>query len=188
MQLAEGRAVVGVDPATAMLDVARGRPGGDRVEWVEAEAGGIDLGRRFDLICMTGHAFQCLISDEDILGVLGAVRRHLAPDGRFVFDARNPAIRYWEGWTFEDAFEGPEGTVRRWTSAVEDGGVVTYTQRFGMPDGAMRETSAWLRSASRERLEGMVAEAGLSVVAVQGDWHGAEWDASSPEIVMVVRP
>lgn len=36
--LGEGRAVFGVDPAAAMLDIARNRPGGGRVTWVEADA------------------------------------------------------------------------------------------------------------------------------------------------------
>lgn len=35
---ARGYAVVGVDPATAMLDVARHRDGGDRVRWIQGYA------------------------------------------------------------------------------------------------------------------------------------------------------
>lgn len=35
-ELADGHSVTGVDPASAMLDVARRRAGGDRVDWVEA--------------------------------------------------------------------------------------------------------------------------------------------------------
>ncbi|CAM5435855.1 Class I SAM-dependent methyltransferase OS=Streptomyces tendae OX=1932 GN=GUR47_05495 PE=4 SV=1 [Streptomyces tendae] len=33
-----GLDVVGVDPAGASLDVARGRPGADRVRWIEGDA------------------------------------------------------------------------------------------------------------------------------------------------------
>jgi ubiquinone/menaquinone biosynthesis C-methylase UbiE len=46
--LGEGREVFGVDPAAAMLDVARRRAGGQRVTWVEADARTVRLGRRFD--------------------------------------------------------------------------------------------------------------------------------------------
>src|SRR3546814_7113595 len=35
--LSEGCDVVGVDPAPAMIEVARRRPGGDRVTWIEAD-------------------------------------------------------------------------------------------------------------------------------------------------------
>ena len=33
--LSDGRSVVGVDPAAAMLEIARRRPGGDKVSWVQ---------------------------------------------------------------------------------------------------------------------------------------------------------
>ena len=57
--LAKDRAVTGVDPAAAMLDIARRRQGGDRVTWVQADAQSVRLGRRFDLVppdrtCLSG--------------------------------------------------------------------------------------------------------------------------------------
>ena len=55
--LGEGRDVAGVDPARAMLEVARRRAGGANVEWVEADARSVRLGRTFDLVMLTGHAF-----------------------------------------------------------------------------------------------------------------------------------
>src|SRR5688572_28616020 len=54
--LAQNRKVTGVDPAAAMLDNARGRPGGGNVAWVQADALSVRLGKRFDLIVLTGHA------------------------------------------------------------------------------------------------------------------------------------
>ena len=45
--LAPGRRIVGVDPAAAMLDIARRRLGGRAVRWVEADVRGLDLGERF---------------------------------------------------------------------------------------------------------------------------------------------
>ena len=81
-------AVTGVDPARAMLDIARRKAGAARVRWVEADARWLDLGQRFDLIVMTGHAFQALLTDQDRALALAAVARHLAPGGCFVFDQR----------------------------------------------------------------------------------------------------
>src|SRR5262245_41523617 len=56
--------VVGVDPAAAMLDVAPARPGGERVRWVQGDARSIRLERRFDLVVLTGHAFQVFLSRQ----------------------------------------------------------------------------------------------------------------------------
>src|SRR3546814_10383004 len=63
--LSEGCDVVGVDPAPAMIEVARRRPGGDRVTWIEADARDLRLGRRFDLVLLTGHAFQVFLTRDD---------------------------------------------------------------------------------------------------------------------------
>ncbi|HVK90709.1 MAG TPA: class I SAM-dependent methyltransferase, partial [Mycoplana sp.] len=60
--LGEGRRVVGVDPATAMLDIARTKSGAERVRFIEADARTLRLGEHFDLIVMTGHAFQVFLT------------------------------------------------------------------------------------------------------------------------------
>jgi predicted TPR repeat methyltransferase len=62
-----GHQVTGVDPAAAMLAAAAKKPHSKKVEWVQATAQGFKSQRRFDLIVMTGHAFQVLLSDDDIV-------------------------------------------------------------------------------------------------------------------------
>ncbi len=80
---AEGCNVVGAEPAAGMLGVARARPGGEAVTWLQSDGQGLNLTRRFDLITMTGHAFQALLSDAAAVALLAAAARHLKPDGRF---------------------------------------------------------------------------------------------------------
>src|SRR5579859_1448467 len=72
-----GHQVTGVDPAAAMLAVAKCKPHAKRVEWVESSAQSYRSGRRFDLITMTGHAFQVLLTDADALAALETRRGHL---------------------------------------------------------------------------------------------------------------
>ena len=71
--LSEGRIVTGVDPAAAMLEIARQRAGGKAVEWIEADARDIRLKRRFDLVLLTGHAFQVFLTPEDQKAVLQTI-------------------------------------------------------------------------------------------------------------------
>jgi len=96
--LCEGRTVVGVDPAPAMLDIARAKPGAGRVDFVEGDARSVRLGRRFELVVLTGHAFQVFLTREDRRAALATIAAHLAPGGRFIFDSRDPARREWEEW------------------------------------------------------------------------------------------
>lgn len=86
--------MTGVDPAPRMLAVARSRPDAVRVTCVNGTARDLPTGP-FDAAVMTGHAFQCLLTDEEILETLTEVRRRLAPGGRFLFETRNPARRAW---------------------------------------------------------------------------------------------
>lgn len=72
-----GHRVTGVDPAAAMLALARNKPHAERVEWIESSAQTYRSQRRFDLIVMTGHAFQVLLTDADALEVLKTMRVHL---------------------------------------------------------------------------------------------------------------
>ena len=58
-----GRDVVGIDPAEAMLSVARARPGGDRVEWRRGTAELIEPASA-DLVIMSGNVAMHLI-DQD---------------------------------------------------------------------------------------------------------------------------
>lgn len=189
--LAPGRRVVGVDPAGAMLEVARRRPGGDAVRWVEADAAGLDLGEVFDLVVMTGHAFQVFLTDDDRAAALAAVARHLAPGGRYVFDSRNPARAAWRSWGRERSCRvvaHPElGRVAAWNEAEHDPatGIVTYRTVYAAADGARREADARIRFAPRDEIAAALAAAGLGVERWLGSWAGEPWQPDSPEIIPI---
>jgi SAM-dependent methyltransferase len=53
-----GCSAVGLDPAAPMLAVARRKTKAEPIDWIEGDARTARLGRVFDLIIMTGHAFQ----------------------------------------------------------------------------------------------------------------------------------
>ncbi len=91
-----GHRVTGVDPAAAMLAVARSKPHADQVEWVESSAQSYRAHRRFDLIVMTGHVFQVLLTDADALAVLETMGAHLKERGTVAFETRNPRVD-WAG-------------------------------------------------------------------------------------------
>src|SRR5262245_3336511 len=80
----------GVDPEQAMVARALGR---DDIEWVDGTAAGMTWAGEFELAVMTGHAFQMLVSDDEVRASLAAIRRALAPRGCFAFETRNPRLR-----------------------------------------------------------------------------------------------
>jgi len=188
-----GADVVGVDPAAAMLDVARKRPGAQRVTWVEGDSRSVRLGRRFDFITMTGHAFQCLLSDADQLACLRTFAAHLAPGGRVIFDSRNPARREWEEWSPAESrrfVEHPAyGRVESWNDYQFDAasGIVTYGTYYRLPDGELLQAKSQIRFSPRDHLAALLQEAGLQVDRWLGDWQGNDYTPDAKEIIPLAR-
>jgi len=143
----------GVDPAAAMLEIARRRPGGEAVTWIEADARTLALDQRFDLVVLTGHAFQVFLTEPDQRAVLAAIARHLSPQGRFVFDSRNPAAVEWREWmpdTSRRTLRHPDlGRVESWNDAAQDPATAIVTYRTFYRVAATGRT---LSAASRIRL------------------------------------
>lgn len=189
---AQGAEVTGVDPAGAMLDIARARPGGDRVTWVEADARGIDLGRGFDLVMMTGHAFQVFLTDADRAAGLATIARHLAPGGRFIFDMRNPAVQEWEEWrpaASQRSFADPVlGQVTAWNDVAWDPAtsVVTYETVYrAEAEGRTVRAASRIGFVCQPRLAELIDAAGLRVERWMGDWQGTALAADSPEFIPI---
>ena len=96
-----GHDVTGVDPAPAMLEIARRKPFGVKIDWVMATAQTFRSTKRFDLMIMTGHAFQVLLEDEDVHAAFETIRTHLKPGGKIVFESRNRAVDWAAEWSGE---------------------------------------------------------------------------------------
>jgi SAM-dependent methyltransferase len=192
--LADRRSVTGVDPAPAMLDIAGRRAGGQRVDWVEADARNVRLGRRFDLVLLTGHAFQVFLTPQDREAVLRTIAAHLAPDGRFIFDTRNPATEEWLEWTPErsqrELSHPGLGMVRAWNDFRRDPatGVVTYSTHYEIPDnGRVLSAESKIAFPAKESLAQMLDETGLVVEEWLGSWRGEPYGPASPEIIPIGR-
>ncbi|MDR5854036.1 class I SAM-dependent methyltransferase [Caballeronia sp. LZ062] len=197
-ELAErGYRVTGVDPSPQMLKVARGRPFGDRVTWIEGDSSALPFVGAADLLVMTGHVAQVFLDDASLLAALGAARRALRPGGRIAFESRNPAARAWENWT-------PERSLRRVQSA--DGRAVdVWQERHASPDPLATGRVAFttharfdgeaetlraeseLRFRSRDELTLLLNRAGFAQIDWYGDWNRAPVNETSRELIAVAR-
>ncbi|MBL0371113.1 class I SAM-dependent methyltransferase [Rhizobium sp. KVB221] len=188
------RRVAGVDPAAAMLEVARKRDGGDKVRWVEAPAETVRLGEKFDLIMLTGHAFQVFLTDEAISAVLTTIAAHLEPEGRFIFDTRNPLCQEWREWvpdTSQRIVPHPVyGDVKAWNDVAFDDAtaIATYQTFYEIAaTGKTLSASSQIRFMGKPRLEALLAEAGLRADRWLGDWKGEPFHEQAKEIIPIGR-
>ncbi|WP_030189721.1 class I SAM-dependent methyltransferase [Streptomyces violaceorubidus] len=177
-----GIEVVGVDPAGASLDVARGRPGADRVRWIEGDATSLPA-LRVDLATMTANVAQAITDRPSWQGTLRGAYEALRPGGHLVFETRDPARRAWEEWTREHTHRIADvpgvGTVESWCRLLDVSvPMVTFrwTYVFGA-DGEVLTSDSTLRFREREEVAADLAEQGYLVREVRGapDREGREF-------------
>jgi SAM-dependent methyltransferase len=183
-----GHAVTGVDPAKAMLDVARSKPHGSEVEWIEASAQEFRSEKKFDLIIMTGNAFQVFLTDADILATFATMRAHLADDGLIAFESRNPAIDWPARWNRDFELRTGDTIIHQSRRVTKkEGDRIAFETHYLFPDKKLVSHSE-LRFLTRSEVEERLWRSGLKVEAVYGDWESRPFDeATSEDMIFLVR-
>jgi SAM-dependent methyltransferase len=191
---ATGCQAVGIDPAAPMLAVARRKTTHQAVEWIEADARTVRLGRAFDLIIMTGHAFQAFVAPADQAALLATIAAHLAPQGRFAFDTRNPSAQEWLEWTPDLSRRVIDtelhGAVEIWDEANMDPrtGILDVVEHYRiLSSGNQLRSDFRLRFTPQADLARAIAGAGLAVESWFGDWNRTPFGGDASEIIVVGR-
>jgi SAM-dependent methyltransferase len=185
----QGYDVTGVDPAFAMLEVARHRPDGERVRWIHGDASLLPAGEA-DLAIMSGHVAQFFADDDEWAGALRALWRALRPGGRLAFESRDPRAREWERWTSDHrrTYDDPAaGRIEVWAE-VRDArdGVIAYDNHYAfVATGEEVVSPTRLRFRTLEQLTDSLVDAGFSVERVFGHWDRRAPGPASPELVLV---
>jgi len=186
----QGHRVTGVDPAAAMLAVARRKPHAEQVEWVESSSQRFRSGRHFNQIVMTGHAFQCMLNDPETLAVLETMLVHLNEGGKIAFETRNPRIDWaaeWNGRRRLIRMPSGEEVVETLEITGEDGEFISLQTSYRFAQATLT-TNSTLRFASQEHLEALITRTGLAVRDLFGDWEAGAFDtARSREIICVAE-
>jgi SAM-dependent methyltransferase len=92
--------ILGLDASSSMLEVCRERLLKEpeavqrRVELVEGDMRGFDLGRSFTLVSIPFRPFQHLVTVADQLACLETIHRHLVPGGMLILDLFNPSLDF----------------------------------------------------------------------------------------------
>lgn len=190
-----GRHITGVDPAARMIEVARQRPGGHLVRWMEGDASAY-AGPPVDLALMTAHVAQVIWDDATWHSTLAGIARVVRPGRYLAFESRNPRVEGWRTWVPEHSrrwLEHPtEGAVEVWSELGEvrreaASDLVRCVLCYRFPSGETLTSTAVLRFRSREAVQDALAAAGFEVVRVAGDWDGSPSEEHSPEMIFVAR-
>ena len=182
-----GHRVTGIDPASAMLAVAKRKPHADQVEWIQTSAQLYRSMRRFDLIVMTGHAFQCLLRDADALAVLETMQGHLKAGGKVGFESRNPHIDWVDAWA-ERCRVLADGHITETIRVTgKDDEFISFQTSYRTPGGTLT-TNSTLRFPSREHVIELITRSGMAVRDVFGDWTAGAFEPSrSREMIFIAE-
>lgn len=150
--------VVGIDPAQASVDVARAKPGSERVRWICGDATALPS-LQVDLATMTANVAQAIADPDTWQKTLRGANEALRPGGRLVFETRDPARRAWEEWTRENSYRVTEipgvGSVESWVQLIDvSRPMVTFRWTYIFAaDGQVLTSDSTLRFREREEVE-----------------------------------
>ena len=182
-----GLDVTGVDPAGASLDVARAKPGAERVRWLRCDAAGLPP-LRVDLATMTGNVAQVFVTDAEWDSALRGARAALRPGGHLVFETRDPAAQAWRQWnrggSLSRAVVPGVGAVESWSEVTGiRGDLVSFRSIFTFEaDSAALTSELTLRFRGRDEVADSLMAAGFVV----DDLRDAP-DRPGRELVFVAR-
>jgi SAM-dependent methyltransferase len=168
---ARGITVTAVDPAQASLDVARSKPGADRVTWLLGDATMLPL-LAVDAVTMTGNVAQVFVSDEEWSATLIGAHAALGDGGHLVFETRDPSYRGWEEWTRERSISISDtvaGRVEHWVELTNVAlPLVSFRHSFRFIESSDVITSdSTLRFRDREEITESLSVNGFTIDVVR---------------------
>lgn len=204
-----GHQVTGLDLSQAMLGILRDKLGAEppevrgRVTLVEGDMADFDLAEQFGLVITPFRAFQHLLEPEQQRRCLETVAQHLRPEGRFVFNAFNPSLRYiadamrvsgvWKQ-VDEQTIDDDERVLRRYVQLTPIPGRQQHDLRwkFEVCDRAGRVQEVHieemqLRWLYRWEAEYLLELSGLEIEASYGAYDKRPLDENAGELIYVCR-
>jgi SAM-dependent methyltransferase len=191
-----GRRVVGLERDDALRQLAR-RAVPEGVAVVGGDMRNFELGERFERILIPYSGFLCLLSRSDALQCLRSVRRHLTSRGRLILDAY--AGDAFHQQASADAI-GPdelefvvaiEHSGQRW-QVFEKSRWLKRRQRLDVtyvyqqhPGKARLEVAIPQRYWLASQVPALLADAGLDLVSMHGDFDGGRYRSRSSELMVI---
>ena len=203
-----GLEITGIDASSSMLGICRQRLGAEppevqsRVTLIEADMRSFDLGRQFALATIPFRPFQHLVTVDDQLACLAAIRRHLSDNGRLVLDIFNPSLDLLanhplgEESGHEPEFVTPDGrrVIRCYRTVAQDRFQQTGSHELiydvTHPDGSKERLvhSFTLRYLFRFEAEHLLARAGFAVEHLYSDYARSAYGAQYPgDLIFVAK-
>lgn len=201
-----GHRVVGIDFDPAMITIARRKAEfvGLTKRELDLRVGNalkLDLGRRFDWVCILFNTFLAFSTLQQQDACLEVVKRHLKPNGRFFMDILQPNVALMGQEKSRDLdpqlFYAPTlgSNVLKTIDVERDPSRqlerVTFRYRWhdrnGRPRPKQRVMKFDMTFLFPRELKLLLERHGLSIEAMWGNYDGSALDADSPRMIVRAR-
>lgn len=195
----EGHRVTGLDLSLPMLLEAhrKARLEGVKVALLQSDCRRFALKASFRLVLFPFNAIVHLLDRESLEACLACVRRHLAPDGRFVLDTFNPDLSFLVRSPADRfplvEYDDPHGRGRvvvteqsSYDRASQLNHVVWRYEIGGVPDA--RVACFTMRLLFPQELDALLWYNGFEVEHKYGDYRMEPFSSSSRKQLVVARP
>lgn len=127
--------VSGVELASSMLDVARGRL--PDVELHPGDMRTFDVGRRYDAVTCLFSAIGYMLRREDLDLAMATMARHLSPGGVLVVEPWFHPEQWFDGHVVADAANEADIAVARVSRSTRDGNISRFEFHYAVarPEG-----------------------------------------------------
>ena len=181
-----GHRMTGVDLMPGFLEIARqdAKRRSVQVNYQPGDMRQIQYQAEFDRVLLAFTAFGYFEDEENLL-VLQNVRRALKPGGLVIFDTQNRDT-FLKGFVpcFVNEKEG-NLMIDRITFDTQTGRL--YNRRIVIRDGVRRDKPFFVRMYNPTEIRAVVAEAGLEITKLLGDWEGNPVSAESRRMIVIAR-
>ena len=185
---AAGVPVRGLDASTAMVERMRTKPGGDEIDVTIGDFRDFDLGERFPLVYVVFNTFFGLLTSDDQVRCLRAVRRHLTADGAFVMEAFVPDMSRFDRGQRVSAIRVEPDEVALEVTKVDIVEQRSDSQQVLIREDGIRLYPVRIRFAFVAELDLMAHHAGLRLRKRFADWDRTPFTSSSPKHVSIWEP
>ncbi|MBB4826360.1 ubiquinone/menaquinone biosynthesis C-methylase UbiE [Sporosarcina luteola] len=187
----QGYTVYGVDIDSGMLEYAQTKADAEGVEiyFSVQDCTQFNLPVKSNFIYMTGNSFQHFLTNESQDALFLSVKKHLQPNGEFIFDTRNPILQELAEVQFD------EEVIRKNGELVTIKSQETYDSLTQILECKSTYTSSnhtykdgiQLRYTYPLEMKRLLNQHGFELVNLYGSWRKACFDASSVSMVVHAR-
>ncbi len=191
--IAPERIITGIDPFPELIESAKARDVHGSINWLVGSDFDTIADASVDMILLSGHVSQFLITEIEWTEFLRGAQRILRSGWHLLFESRNPDIEPFANWPtpenpkkFEDSSEGPFSWW--WEEWKWEGNIFSYSlfYDFKTPKEII-ESRMSLIFRSKEEILFDTRATGFELENLFGDWEKWFYTENSEEMIFLFQ-